>query len=383
MKSDGAIIIGAGVGGLCAAIALRRVGIEATVYERSSRLVEIGAGLSLWANAMKVFDRLGLSREVLDVSVPGTIGDIRTWQGRLLAEIQSERLAKRYGAAHIALHRADLQAVLLRALGEGHVQLGARCTGFSQDASGVTARFEDGRVVRGSFLVGADGIHSVVRGQFMGNRLPQYAGYTAWRGVTPFEHSTLPPGIGIETWGRGRRFGITHISRGRVYWFATKNAPDGEPDGPEGRKADLRVLFRGWHEPIEAIIEATEEEAILRNDIYEHRTLRRWGEGRVTLLGDAAHAMTPNLGQGACQATEDALVLARCLRREPDVARALRRYEARRIPRTAAVALQSRLFGRFSQLQNSAACALRDNITRLTPAPIRVKQLEWIVGYRA
>jgi 2-polyprenyl-6-methoxyphenol hydroxylase-like FAD-dependent oxidoreductase len=381
--NKGAIIIGGGVGGLCAAIALRQAGIEATVFERASHMVEIGAGLSLWANAMRVFDKLGLGQAVREVSVPGTLGEIRTWRGELLSEIESAKLARKYGAAHIALHRADLQAVLLRALGSENVRLGARCMGFRQDRAGVTAFFADGRQARGSFLVGADGIHSAIRAQLTDKNEPVYAGYVAWRGVTPFEDKALPPGVGIETWGKGRRFGVTHISRGRVYWFATKNTRKDGQDGPAGRKGELLQLFRGWHQPVAAIIEATREEAILRNDIFEHRHLRRWGKGRVTMLGDAAHAMTPNLGQGACQAVEDALVLARCLGGEDDVATALRHYEARRIPWTTAVAWQSRLTGRFSQVENPLACRLRNTLTKRTPAFIRLKQLEWIVGYEA
>ena len=379
--NERAIIIGGGIGGLCAAIALRQAGIETTVFERASRMVEIGAGLSLWANAMRVFDKLGLGQAVRDVSVPGTLGEIRTWRGELLSEIKSAKLVRKYGAAHIALHRADLQAVLLRALGGENVQLGARCTGFKQDRAGVTAFFADGRQARGRVLVGADGIHSVIRAQLTSKNDPVYAGYIAWRGVTPFEDEALPLGLGIEMWGKGRRFGVTHISQGRVYWFATKNARKDEQDGPAGRKGELLQLFRGWHQPVAAIIEATGEAAILRNDIVEHRSLRRWGKGRVTMLGDAAHAMTPNLGQGACQAIEDALVLARCLSGEDDVASALRHYEAQRIPRTTAVAWQSRLTGRFSQVENPLACRLRNTLTKTTPAFIQLKQLEWIVGY--
>ena len=381
--TDGVMIIGGGIGGLCAALALQQAGIPVRVYERAPAITEIGAGLPLWANATRVLDSLGIGAALRAVSVPGMTAEFRSARGTLLAELPSHKLVEKYGAAHIGVHRADLQAILLAALHPGVVTLGARCVGFRQDGSGVTARFADGRQARGSILVGADGMRSVVRTQLVDRRPPRYAGYTAWRGVAPLQTDLFPLGVGMETWGRGRRFGASHIGGGRVYWFATKTAPEGERDRPGGRKAELRACFRGWHPLIGLIIEATEDGAILRNDIYEHRALRRWGAGRVTLLGDAAHTMTPNLGQGACQAIEDAAVLAHCIRLIPDPGAALRRYEARRNPRTTLIAKQSQLTGRFAQVQHSVACRVRDTLTKLTPAAVILKQIEWIVGYDA
>jgi 2-polyprenyl-6-methoxyphenol hydroxylase-like FAD-dependent oxidoreductase len=378
---SGAIIVGGGIGGLCAAIALRQAGIESAVFERARELVEVGAGLSLWANAMRAFEKLGVAGPVRAASVPGSSGEIRSWRGDRLAEISSAAMARKHGAAHIGIHRADLQAVLVTAVGRERIQLGARCTGFEEDGGGVTARFADGREARGALLVGADGIHSAVRAQLTGGQKPRYAGYTAWRGVTPFQHPLLPLGVGIESWGRGQRFGTTHIAGGRLYWFATRSGPPGERDLPAGRKRELLERFRGWHAPVEAIIEATDESAILRDDVFEHRPLGEWGRGRVTLLGDAAHAMTPNLGQGACQAAEDAVVLAACLRAASEAPAALRAYERRRIARTTAVARQSRWTGRFAQARYPVTCALRDTLARLSPGWLLMRQLEWIVGY--
>ena len=190
-------------------------------------------------------------------------------------------------------------------------------------------RFDDGRETRGDLLVGADGLRSVVRSALFGPERPRYGGYTAWRAVTRFDHARVTPG---ETWGRGRRFGQWGMTGARIYWYATESVPEGEGDPPEGRKQGLLKLFRGWHEPVEDLIEATDESAILRNDVYDRPALRRWSVGRVTLLGDAAHPMTPDMGQGACQAIEDAVVLADCLTRWSEVAEALRAYESLRIP---------------------------------------------------
>jgi len=171
------------------------------------------------------------------------------------------------------------------------------------------------------------------------------------------------------------------MSGGLVYWFATRNAPQGETDLPGAAKKNLLELFQGWHEPIHALISATEESAILRNDIQDRDPLPSWGSGRVTLLGDAAHPMTPNFGQGGCQAIEDALVLARMLRTHSDVPAALRSYEAERIARTSPIVLRSRQAGVLAQLENPAACRMRDFAVGKIPRSVMLRQLQSMVGY--
>jgi 2-polyprenyl-6-methoxyphenol hydroxylase-like FAD-dependent oxidoreductase len=168
-----------------------------------------------------------------------------------------------------------------------------RCVGLDQDSVGVTASFEDGSRAQGDVLVGADGLHSVARSALFGEQPPRYGGYTVWRAVTRFDHSRLTAG---ETWGCGRRFGQWGMTEGRVYWYATETVTEGQGDPPEGRKAGLFTLFRGWHEPVGALIEVTDESAILRNDVYDRPSLRRCSVGRATLLGDTAHPMTPDMG---------------------------------------------------------------------------------------
>jgi 2-polyprenyl-6-methoxyphenol hydroxylase-like FAD-dependent oxidoreductase len=214
---------------------------------------------------------------------------------------------------------------------------------------------------------------------------PRYAGYTAWRAVVEPKEELLPWGTGFESWGSGARFGCAHIGKGRVYWFATTNAPEGGKDGPPGNavgpKAALLRLFGSWHRPIGELIEATGEVAILRTDIYDREPLgERWGKGRVTLLGDAAHPMTPNLGQGACQAVEDAVVLARCLRETGATTDSLRRYERLRSDRAAMVVWRSRRVGRVGQVENPLLCRLRDRALSMIPPKAQLRQLEEVVG---
>ena len=258
---------------------------------------------------------------------------------------------------------------------------GKELVGFEQTCDGVHAFFADETEERGAVLVGADGLRSRVRGRLFGDERPRYAGYTSWRGVAP-ESELVPVGGGFESWGRGRRFGCAHVGGGRVYWFATRNAPEGEDDGPAGSRATLLETFRGWHEPVEPLIRATEEDAILRTDIYDRDPLGKiWGEGRTSLLGDAAHPMTPNLGQGACQAIEDTVVLARCLRESDEAAGALRRYEAQRSDRTAAIVRRSRCIGWVGQLENPFLCRLRERTLKLIPVETQLRQIQEVVGY--
>src|SRR5436190_18144231 len=325
--SKKAIIIGGGIGGVTAAIALKRAGLDVTVYERADELREVGSGLPLWSNALRSFHKIGLTDVYETLGAEVSAGSVSTWQGDVLADLRTVELLKELGKINIVVHRAELLAWLLKRLGEDRVQLGMTCVGFAQEAIGVSARFTDGTEAHGNVLIGADGIHSVIRTQLFGLIKPRYAGYTCWRGLA---HTTR---TGLETWawGKGYQFGITPMSKGRAYWFAQKYTPEGEKDKSGGRKSEVFELFHDWHDPIPAVIEATAETDILRNDIYELKHLRHWSRGRVTLLGDAAHAMTPNLGQGACIAIEDGVVLASCLEVERDVVTALKLYETRRV----------------------------------------------------
>ena len=377
------MIVGGGIGGLTAAVALGRAGVEVAVFERAAELREIGAGISLWANATRALKSLDVYEEVRAAGAAEIGGELRSWRGALISEIPAEDLRAKFGEANLAVHRADLQGTLVAALPSGTVRLGAEFTGFAQNGEEVIARFADGREERGEVLVGADGLHSSVRAQLFGWRVPRYAGYTAWRGVAEAGEGRLPEGVGLNLWGRGSEFGLVGIGRGRFYWFATRNAPEGEAESVAGRKREVLYLLSGWYEPARAAVEGTDEPKILRNDIYDRDPLASWGAGRVTLLGDAAHPMTPNLGQGACQAIEDAVVLARCLGVGDGISRSLRLYEDRRIRRTAAVVRRSRLVGRVTQVQNPLLCRLRDALAKRTSARAQLRQYEEIARYQA
>ncbi|HZC05774.1 MAG TPA: FAD-dependent monooxygenase, partial [Ktedonobacterales bacterium] len=361
------LIAGAGIGGLVAAIGLRRTGADVTVFERADELVEVGSGLTLWANAITALRQIGCGDLLESVGKTERLSRILSWRGKTLAEAPAEALTKRFGALMVGVHRAELQAALLGELGPGIVRTGATCTGFHQDDTHVWAHLADGDEVMGDLLIGADGLRSAVRAQLFGAAPPNYAGYTAWRGVVQSAPEQWAEGMVTESWGAGRRFGMVPLSNERMYWFATLNTPAGGHDKPGGRKRELLDLFARWHDPIPAIIAATDEATILRNDIYDRPPLATWSQGRVTLLGDAAHPMTPNMGQGACQAIEDAVVLTKRLGLDNTVAAVLQSYETRRLKRANDIVRQSLRLGQVGQLENVGAVAARDAIFKLLP----------------
>ena len=343
------VVAGAGIGGLTAGIAMRRVGHEVVVLERVPRIEPVGAGISLHSNAVEALRRIGVDEAVSRAGAPIWRGSIGTADGRELQSSDMRPLTRELGQPDgVALHRAALQDALREAF-DGELRLGVAVTGWRGDAGLVVE--SDAGPVEGDALVGADGIHSAVAARIRGASAPRYSGYIAWRGVTEVEVPELPLGTGIERSGRGQRFGGIRIGDGRVYWFATAN-------GPPGHAPSIHERFAGWAEPVPSLLAATPPERILRNDIVDRPPDDRWGDGPVTLLGDAAHAMTPNMGQGACQAIEDAVVLAECLRSDPVAD--LRRYEALRRERALWFVRTSWDLGRLGQWSNPLAVRLRD-----------------------
>jgi 2-polyprenyl-6-methoxyphenol hydroxylase-like FAD-dependent oxidoreductase len=372
------LIIGGGIAGLATAIALRRQGIDAQVYERAAELREVGAGLSLWRNALVALDALGVGDACRALSAPYAGAALRRSDGRIIVSPAESELKRLVGEVGLVLHRATLQQILAEALGPDHLHLGRTCLNIKDAAHGVTASFEGTGDVHADGLVGADGLHSVVRRAILGSEEPVYSGYTAWRGVTTFDHAELAVG---ESWGPGQRFGQVPMAHGEVYWFATQNAPAGAR-ASDGEKAEVLRLFSHWHQPIASLVERTDRSAVLRNDIYDRPPARTWSRGRVTMVGDAAHPMTPNLGQGACQALEDAVVLARAVHATPDIAAAWQVYERTRRSRAASVTLASRRIGALGQMENPLAIAARDALVGVL-GRFQVRQIVSLVSYNA
>ncbi|PYI54879.1 FAD-dependent monooxygenase [Paenibacillus flagellatus] len=381
-----AIVIGAGIGGLSAAIALREAGWDVDVFDKASVSADNGAGIVLAANAMKALAKLGAAEAVAERGAAVGKAEIRTWDGKLLVELPALRQAARYGTHSYLIHRAELRSILLRRWAEAggsEVRTEKELAAIEQDARTVAALFHDGTRVEGHVLVGADGVRSAARERLVGPEPLRYGGFTALRGLCEYadERYAVEDGGGFEALGPGRRFGFSHLGGGRVFWFAAINAPPGDRLSPKERKEAAQRHFRGWYEPVRAVIDATAESAILAHDLFDRKPLTRWSYGRATLLGDAAHPMMPNLGQGGAQALEDAIVLARSLRPETaDVAKALQAYERARIPRTTAIVKQSRRMGKLMQLENGIAIAVRNWMLRTVPPAVLASRLDGIVG---
>ena len=373
-----AIIIGGGIGGLAAAIALRQIGHEVEVFERTPVLEEVGAGIGLWANGLRVLEALEV-----DGFRACSIGEektcVRTASGEPLSCTTKSLLASPSFPIRQDLvrffHRAELLDCLQDALPASVLHLGKQCTGYTEAHDNVAVSFDDGTVARGTYLVGADGIHSAIRAQLHGQRPPRYAGYTAWRSVIPFAGRVLTG----EYWGHGARFGIFSLSRDRVYWFATHSEAPGQ-QAPFGERALLLEKFRGWHPGVTTLIESSAEEDILRNDVVDRPPVTAWGRGLATLLGDAAHPMTPNMGQGACQALEDAFALQEAFLQTKYVEEALRHYEQSRQKRANWFVRQSWQVGRFAQSKSRWMVSLRNTLARKLPAFVKNRQLRYMLG---
>lgn len=361
--SEQAIIVGGGIAGLATAAALCRIGWRAVVLERAGELGEIGAGMSQAPNAMRCLDALGLGEQARAIGVPTySAGNLRLPDGRHL-----QRARPGDPTPLLAFHRADLHRLLLEAVPAGWVRTGAEVTGLHQDGDQVTVTWTGGEATAG-LLIGADGIRSAVRRLLWPDASPpRYLGRTAWLGVAP---AGGPPGS--VTMGPGAYFLIHPLSRDRAYWAYVTTCP--RPGvRHDDEKATVLDHVRDWHDPIPALVAATPDDAVIRVDIHDLDPLATYVHGRAVLLGDAAHAMSPDRGQGAGQSLEDAVVLAAALSTEPTVEAALRRYDAERRPRTQATARGARADGR--RTTSPAAHPWLTTMVRLMPPALWRKGL--------
>ncbi|KUJ64194.1 monooxygenase [Streptomyces albus subsp. albus] len=353
-----AVVIGAGVGGLTAAAALHQQGWSVTVLERAATLEAVGAGIALAANAQRALDVIGLGREVRALDAWHTDGGLRTPRGRWLSRTDSQAAARRYGDPIVLLHRATLIGLLLSRLPEGTVVTGTAATLIDPGAAEHPARVGAGdQEFEADLVIGADGINSRTRAVlFPGHPGPVYTGRTSWRVVVPALDRTFLP---HETWGRGMMWGSQPLKDGRVYAYAAATAPPGGHAVDE--RAELRRRFGNWHRPVPDILDAADPAAVLRHDIHAMTTpLPAYHRGRTVLLGDAAHAMPPNLGQGGNQAIEDAVVLAHHLADGNPPGAALAAYTRDRLPRTMGVVRRSLRAGRLATMDSLPGVLLRN-----------------------
>ncbi|WP_051008056.1 FAD-dependent monooxygenase [Microbacterium yannicii] len=372
-------VVGAGIGGLCTAIGLQRAGAEVVVLERAPELKSVGSGLSVFPNGIAALDALGLGQQFRDITAADAArldAGQRRPDGSWLARLPHDAVS-----GLRVVHRAELHEMLVAGLQPATLHLGTTVSAISIDGKTVESLSANGAGTAEAFdvVVAADGINSAIRRSWPGDPGLRYSGYSSWRGVTSRPVDLL--GAAGETWGRGLRFGMAPLRDGRVYWFAVATMPADEKVNDE--YARVRELFGGWHAPIPALLDATDPAVVFRLPINDlANPLSTFRRGRCVLLGDAAHAMTPDLGQGANQAMEDAATLTALLQpfaaqtapTADGVETALATYDQLRRARTQPIARRARTLGALAHVPSRTGVAFRNALMRLTPASALGKQ---------
>ncbi|MFD8494686.1 FAD-dependent monooxygenase [Amycolatopsis sp. NPDC059657] len=375
-------VIGGGIGGLAAAIALHQAGLPVRVFERADELREIGASLGVQSNAVRTLNRLGCGEDILAAGEPIDICEgFGLSSGRLLMRWRQDKVGERLGAPSVMVRRTDLQQVLLNRLPPDVLTLSAEVSAVhGGDGDRPEIELATGERVPVPVVVGADGVRSKVRGFVHPAAAVRPAGYRVWRSITPFQHEDYPARTMRQYLGRGRTFSMWHLRDGSVSWSASlAGAP---PLGRDGQLPLLRELFRDAPPVVHALLGDASEQEVIITDSVDLRPLPGWTRGRVTLLGDAAHATTQVTGQGAAQAIEDAVVLGRCLAgltgeaSTEEITTRLLSYQEARLARTTKVIKEARLLGTVFHWRSTAGCWLRDTAFRLRPADSWTRQME-------
>src|SRR3569623_62214 len=368
-------VIGAGVGVLAAAVALSRLVYDVVVFEASEATSARGA-LLLWSNATRALGAVGCPLAT-DDAAELSLTEVRSERGDLLAALPVGDWSARAGSPTVVVRRACLLAHLEGVLETAILQRGRRVVGVNRDAHGVRLDFSDGTTAIADAVVAADGIGSAVRTCVVGGPEPRQTKQEAWVGIAPRDARDVPQSIAVATIGRGPRFWYARLADGSSFWYAPRAAREHHHgDAAE----DLVRTFDGWSWEVRALVEATPAAEIVHTRVRDLVPVSQWGVGPITLLGDAAHACTPDLGQGACQALESAVVLAECLATEEPIVTCLRAYERRRISRTATIARLSWMTATNSSVENPILCRLRDAAIRAALPTVARYHLDWILG---
>jgi 2-polyprenyl-6-methoxyphenol hydroxylase-like FAD-dependent oxidoreductase len=362
------VVAGGGIGGLTLALALARGGVEVEVHEKYDHLQSRATGFTIWSYAVRHLLDLGVDPDTLArLGSPIEATELRSRHGRLIESLPVGEASRRLGAPTYDIQRHGLQEALIEALGADRVKMGSEVVGVEQDATGATVLLQDGGRATGDLVIGADGAHSTLRDGVAGRHLElRYSGFGGWGTVIPFTHELLPERHHVEIWEKGSKGGVADVGDGHARWYVMHRAPAGG-DAPV-HKEEILAHIDGWYELLGAAVEATPQEAIVRTEAWDLAPMTTWIDGRVVLLGDAAHATTPFAAMGACMAIEDASLLGRLLLEQP-WEQALPQYERERKKRAEEVVKHGRTMGRISQLQSTVALWLRDEFLAHVPPP--------------
>ena len=371
------IIIGGGIAGLSAAIALKKIGIECEVYETAPEIRAVGAGIVMASNALQVFGKFGFADKIIRAGAELENFVISDEKFRPIRAMNQNWIREKFGFGNTAIHRADLQNILIDELGREHLFLGKQFLSFEQKENKITAYLKDGTSAKGDFLIGADGIHSAVRNQLFPDIPYRYTNQTCWRGIT---HITVPEFLkngAVEAWGNQKRLGVVPVGDEKIYWFAVLSEKPGGKDNPDLLKDYLKNLFSDFHPFGSELIEKTSSNNIIRNDLYDFKPLKKWHNGRVCLIGDAAHATTPNMGQGGCQAVEDAWILHSVFSENKTPQEAFQIFQERRIKKTTRITNQSFSMGQMAHWKYGRG--LRNAFLKMLPKSLSQKGIEWVL----
>jgi 2-polyprenyl-6-methoxyphenol hydroxylase-like FAD-dependent oxidoreductase len=370
-------ILGGGIAGLTAAIALRRIGIRAQVFEAAPVIRPVGAGLALAANAIKGYVKLGIAEKIISRGRLLPTFSILDARGRRITQADAAAIGRKYGLHNFAINRPDLHEALLAELDPEQLHTNKAALRVEQSGDKTTLFFKDGSTHETDFLIVADGIHSPIRRQLLPGSKPRYAGYTCWRAV--IDNPGLPLSGATETWGAEGRFGIVPLAGNKIYWFACVNAPQNDPAMRAAGVPDLERIFQKFHDPVPAILRHTPGDSLVWNDIIDLKPISCFAFGNIVLIGDAAHATTPNLGQGACQAIEDAVVLADELAAHDTPEAAFAAFECRRLKRAHFIVNNSWQLGKVAQWSNPLLVSVRNALFRMIPESVNERQLKTVL----
>jgi len=365
-------IIGAGIGGLTTALTLQQKGLNVKIFESSAEIKPVGAGIIMANNAMQVFQKLGIQDKIEKAGNKISYMKITDTQLNNISVVDLTEYEKKYGVHNIAIHRGELQKILANEVGYDNINLSKRLSKIEKTEV-FKLTFEDNSAVESKLVIGADGIKSVVRNQLFQESTLRNANQKCWRGICEIDlpekyHNELN-----EAWGKGKRFGFVKISNQKVYWYALTNSKNTKSD-----EVNLTEMFSEFHSDILKIISATGKKQIIVSDIIDLKLIYKWQGENVCLIGDAAHATTPNLGQGACQAIEDAYVIGKLLGSGLSIENTFEDYEKLRRKKAHSIVNTSWTIGKIAHIENRFGVWLRNFAMKSLPKSANKKQLDMI-----